>query len=181
VVASVYSGLDALSNYTQEYSIMAEVKLWQEGFDSVPEGLHCQALKLEHFYIELRTTYGARPVPLECRKATAAEISAGLEGNVLEFSGETMSEGVGAQILVIFKPDERILRIKFVVHDSFNAVVQIFNQDDRFVSEVSVSNGVFDYTIPRLDLNSIGRLSMFYALDYSGPTIDNFEGYSWKA
>jgi hypothetical protein len=44
-----------------------------------------------------------------------------------------------------------------------------------------VSNGVFDYTIPRLDLNSIGRMSMFYALDYSGPTIDNFEGYSWKA
>ncbi|CAI8710574.1 MULTISPECIES: hypothetical protein [Pseudomonas] len=158
---------------------MAEEKLWKEGFERVTAGTH-QVLKLDHFDIELRTTFGSQHVPLTCRKATPAEINAGLEGHVLEFSGNSMSEGVQAQMRVEFKREERLLRIKFTLFASFNAVVQIFNQDDRFVGEVNVSDGEFDYAIPNGAENSIGRLSMFYKLDYVGPTIDRFEGYSWK-
>lgn len=91
-----------------------------------------------------------------------------------------MSEGVRAQMKVTLKSEERILRIRCKLISTFNAVVQIFNQDGRFVDEINVSDGQFDYSIRDSQWDSIGWLSMFYTLDYSGPTVDGFEGYAWK-
>lgn len=158
---------------------MAEEKLWEEGFEGVTPGRH-QILKLAHFDIELKTTWGAADVPLNCRNATPTETAAGFLGNVLEFSGNPMSEGVRAQMKVTLKSEERILRIRCKLISTFNAVVQIFNQDGRFVDEINVSDGQFDYSIRDSQWDSIGWLSMFYTLDYSGPTVDGFEGYTWK-
>ncbi|WP_223516630.1 hypothetical protein [Pseudomonas sp. GL-B-19] len=162
-------------------SVNEIVSFWTERFDRIEPGSH-HSQELEYFKIEASPTLENITSTFLCREARSEEVVAGwVKGNVIDFSGDPVTEGLDLELRITLKRKElksRILRVRFYLKDT--AVVQFFSQtDDRFLGEVNATPGIVDFTVPDITRHEIGRVSIYYTASFGGPLLDTVEGFGW--